>query len=978
MSKFFNYVKKFLALSFMSALAAFCFSFNNMSYATWTLPTTVDTTAGTTATVTDDKVQLGGLQETAITATSTAIPEWTGENTAASGTINVPANRVAWVDGAPNAKGALSIKDKVTIDDKDYTIYKVELGSSKNDEIKELTIDTNLLLETKSIVDKGMAENWGGLGKITLANANATKDMYGNTTKAAMTKASGSGTTMDATLLKNSENNVATWYFDATTDSTNQKLIGLSNVPKADSGDIKASTSHVQYSRGVSTDNWKINEVSNMNKVVIPMAIVDNAQSKLENVKSISFGAFKEIDQVGTIVFTNINTDEQRDMLDELMDDILPGLGEENPTGTYWKLTSENPDTSDRRVYQKMTAVDSTGGAETPPTPANQDPDPTPANPNPDSTPGPQVNVPPTNNEGSETTILNLKPSSVNDQGVLTVDMDKYEKATEVKVEDKGSFPEVTKIVLENYDENKNEDGAYNLDIETLRNSDAQKLLEDKSRNNYAAWYIAKDDAGKDMLVGESGLASGGYGNSPWAGNVQYQKKGNQWAVRRFQNIPELVLPVSFVGEDNKLNRVENISLDDFQRDKITKVVITHIQDADHKEKVMKLAKQVLPGYDNGLNDKPDWVLMEETENSMTFEKLERKFLPMLLDTVEEVIAWADENKGKSLSANEKASAINEILDKNFAEGSENVLKAKNITKRLVQSYFEQEEEMERLLERLRADLEAYLAGDYSAEDYSDDGYSGADYSDSRPGGFQMGGGGSWNDYGGHEYSDEDYSDESNDSVGQGGSFSGFQSGNPASGTGTGSSNALGADGSSGTDGGSGSAGGSSTADGGSSAGDGSGSSDGQSSTSGDSSEDKESKSVDSGLLQKAYIDWTDWLDNEGGKDKSKLEQIKKLKDNVNAVLDKLTGEEKKKAETLIQEIDEALAAADTGAGSKTSTSTSTSTTSGTSSKTTSSSASSTSAGTKTSDSSASPELLSLILSGSLTGLGVSLKKRRD
>jgi hypothetical protein len=133
--------------------------------------------------------------------------------------------------------------------------------------------------------------------------------------------------------------------------------------------------------------------------------------------------------------------------------------------------------------------------------------------------------------------------------------------------------------------------------------------------------------------------------------------------------------------------------------------------------------------------------------------------------------------------------------------------------------------------------------------------------------------------------------------------------------------------------------------------------------------------------LEDTLEKWKNWYIGEG-KDKSPKEQMSYLKEQIESIYDKLSSEEKEMADKYLQEINDNLEAMesptdnnkdnnteDTSGTPKTSTTTTTAPTS---------SSTNSSANTKTSDSYASPELLSLILSGSLAGLGISLKKRDE
>lgn len=128
--------------------------------------------------------------------------------------------------------------------------------------------------------------------------------------------------------------------------------------------------------------------------------------------------------------------------------------------------------------------------------------------------------------------------------------------------------------------------------------------------------------------------------------------------------------------------------------------------------------------------------------------------------------------------------------------------------------------------------------------------------------------------------------------------------------------------------------------------------------------ESKPAKEEDS-QLGKIFSAWKNWIIGPG-KEEPPLKQYQKLKKDILAIIDSLDDEEKEAAKKLVEEIDdtiEKLKEADKNTSTTTTTKKTTSTAT---------------AKTKTADSYFSPELLSLILSGSFTGLLMSLKRRRD
>jgi len=117
--------------------------------------------------------------------------------------------------------------------------------------------------------------------------------------------------------------------------------------------------------------------------------------------------------------------------------------------------------------------------------------------------------------------------------------------------------------------------------------------------------------------------------------------------------------------------------------------------------------------------------------------------------------------------------------------------------------------------------------------------------------------------------------------------------------------------------------------------------------------------------LEKTFSVWKNWVIGEG-KEKTPLEQYQKLKKDILAIIDSLDDEEKEAAKKLVEEIDDTIKKLKEADKNTSTTTTTKKTTSAATAK------------TKTADSYFSPELLSLILSGSFTGLLMSLKRRRD
>lgn len=527
------------------------------------------------------------------------------------------------------------------------------------------------------------------------------------------------------------------------------------------------------------------------------------------------------------------------------------------------------------------------------------------------------------------------------DVSKLTIDSTNFKDgAASIKVDEQNKLSSLSKVVIENNE-------SSGIGIADMSSGDLQKLLERNSKNGLAAWYINQTDSGSS-LVGESGLAYGDKkGNNVEVLGASYKKAAFMapWCLSMIPNQSTVVIPASFVDRFGNLHKVEGIDLkNDIRTDKIQEIIITNIQDADHLEKIMKCAKLVLPGFDNGKNDAPDWILAaDETAKSglLTFVKVTRELKPIIVQTLNDVLEWGKDEARKSETTEQKLEGIKTILDRNFEEASETAKKMKDILKEMLDSFVNTGafESMKSALRNLQDRLNSVENGFESS--YSDNGASSvedeSDYSYS------------------DEYEDESAISDESDSSYLAGNGLGLSRPDPLNS--------------------------SESSDESSSVVDNESSKDNISSTGNLSDEQNSSEGVktadaNSSKLSETIADWQSWYTG-AGKDKTPREQYTELKNRINAIMNSLSADEQAQAKKLIEEIDDALAAMD--AAEKSSSTSSTSGTSSSTGKTYPSTTSSvSSASTKTSDSNVSPELLSLILSGSLAGLGVSFKKHHE
>ena len=536
----------------------------------------------------------------------------------------------------------------------------------------------------------------------------------------------------------------------------------------------------------------------------------------------------------------------------------------------------------------------------------------------------------------------------------LTLDATNYADGIEnIIVKNIENVPSLTKIVISNLNRS-------NLAETGIRNNDLTKLLARNSLTGTVAWYNSEDNG---KLVGESNLSWGkSHGGRVHVSGADFafDPISGTWNLVSLSNQSTAVIPASFVDEHGHLKKVEGLDLSNgIKTDKIEKIIITNIQDDDQREKIMKCAKLVLSGLENGLNDDTDWALSSEQSGDkgiLIFEKVQRSMKSIILDVITDYQNWIKDQGDRSLSPEEKLEQFEKILDKHCADASEHQTKLINILKSMLNSL--KENGTLEIVNNMQTRLKEIINSIAQGNEYP---YSGLKDLNERVEQIIKELESGYSDENESSYSEEDEDSYSNEDDFSSDESSSSETGNLSLESGTDNSSLTRPDPQNVSESSDASEGDQSSV---------SGSSDNKNNSSntvlGSSNETNDNVSKLTTVLQ----DWQNWLVGDGA-DKNAKEKYQELKNMINAQMDSLSTEEKEEAKKLIKEIDDALADIDSASSSSTGSSTGTASTSTYSS--TPSSSSSNSAQTKTSDSYVSPELLSLILSGSLAGLSPSM-----
>jgi len=216
------------------------------------------------------------------------------------------------------------------------------------------------------------------------------------------------------------------------------------------------------------------------------------------------------------------------------------------------------------------------------------------------------------------------------------------------------------------------------LAMETLRKSDLQKLLEKNSDNMQSDWWLKTDRGGRDITItGESNLSSESLWNYIGAGGIEMDWCEGGYELRSIPNQPVVVIPAAGIGLTGHLWKLEKMNLpNNIQTDRIETIKITNIQDEDQKQKIIKYAGMVLPGFNNGQNDLIDWELTDddfEENGCLTFTKIYRNADSILRNLVFEC---GNVLNNTSMSEEEKLAKLVEIKAENVGKMSDDDQKA--------------------------------------------------------------------------------------------------------------------------------------------------------------------------------------------------------------------------------------------------------------------------------------------------------------
>jgi hypothetical protein len=323
MSKFLNYVKKFLTLSFISAVAAFCIPFNN------NIDGFVTTSSNTTIWSNVYEDPSSGYKyslDNAIDETPTQA-EWYGYNGDET-EIDVPSS----IDVASSGDESVNVP-----------VTKATLGEEPSN-AEKITLDVkNYEYSSDSITVKS-PNKLNRLSKLVLKNCNS--NLRNELENSALNE-----------ILKNNSNNQCVgWYKvdsqntgniqDSQMGDTTTTWCGEANLPTRDHGagpeNWFTAPGGVSYSK--INNDWYLSSVPNNPEVTIPMAFVNLYDSSLQMINGAALVNDLQNDKIRKLVITNIQNDAQKETIMKLAKQILPGLGSGDDNPRIWQLLESNPE----------------------------------------------------------------------------------------------------------------------------------------------------------------------------------------------------------------------------------------------------------------------------------------------------------------------------------------------------------------------------------------------------------------------------------------------------------------------------------------------------------------------------------------------------------------------------------------------------------------------------------------------------------
>ena len=282
--------------------------------------------------------------------------------------------------------------------------------------------------------------------------------------------------------------------------------------------------------------------------------------------------------------------------------------------------------------------------------------------------------------------VVNFAPDRVM-RAVRILDLDITNEVTNDRsLADK--LPNLVKMILR-FDEN--EESSATSRVESEKNSSVYEMLEQNSLTGNAAIYFNREEnlAGveSDLFYADaedSDISTDGL-------EYKWDEENDKWILTSFPNNSMLVIPAAFVdSNDFSLKKIEGVAISDKKKtDKIQKIVVTNIQDDGHKEKILKFARMILPGLENNVDDGNNWDVVDEVSSTgrLTFIKAQRKLTSVLYNVMTDISTWAQTAPWTRLDKNGILREFKSIVDKDFEKAPNGAIELKDYLMMFMESF---------------------------------------------------------------------------------------------------------------------------------------------------------------------------------------------------------------------------------------------------------------------------------------------------
>lgn len=322
MSKFFNYMKKFLTLSFILTISAFCLSLNCIASDTNVPDSQISSDIISGNTFTDpDTGNIFELQ-------TPSSPDVTDVG-------------VIW-KGNEKQENVIVVPKEVnkTTSDGDVVTYKVV--NFAPDRVMRAVRILDLDITNEVTNDRSLADKLPNLVKMIL------RFDENEESSATSRVESEKNSSVYEMLEQNSLTGNAAIYFNR-----EENLAGVeSDLFYADAEDSDISTDGLEYKWDEENDKWILTSFPNNSMLVIPAAFVDLNDFSLKKIEGVAISDKKKTDKIQKIVVTNIQDDGHKEKILKFARMILPGLENNVDDSDEWTISDEVSSTG-RLIFNK-------------------------------------------------------------------------------------------------------------------------------------------------------------------------------------------------------------------------------------------------------------------------------------------------------------------------------------------------------------------------------------------------------------------------------------------------------------------------------------------------------------------------------------------------------------------------------------------------------------------------------------------------